>query len=176
MQRAPGTRPANPHRTSIGARELVPWFESLDTFSYQATLCPRMPVSTIADPDNSTVCGMDIVGARPCLARIRRRPASPTAPRPGLARTRRYFDERLRARHGSLRGRNSRLQIRSHLHHLPLLFVEYDQIFASNEGQTVERYRIFAFTTFYRADSMASPLRKRSSQKPQSGRWSGRPS
>ncbi len=23
----------------------------------------------------------------------------------------------------------------------------------------VERYRIFAFTTFYRADSMASPLR-----------------
>ena len=32
-------------------------------------------------------------------------------------------------------------------------------LFASNEGQMVERYRIFAFTTFYRADSMASPLR-----------------
>ena len=29
-------------------------------------------------------------------------------------------------------------------------------LFASNEGQMVERYRIFAFTTFYRADSMAS--------------------
>ena len=57
----------------------------------------------------------------------------------------------------SLRGRNSRLQIRSHLHHLPLLFVEYDRIFASKEGQMVERYRIFAFTTFYRADSVPRP-------------------
>ena len=30
-------------------------------------------------------------------------------------------------------------------------------LFASNEGQMVERYRIFAFTTFYRADSMPRP-------------------
>ena len=41
----------------------------------------------------------------------------------------------------SLRGRkSSRLQIPlRHLHHLPLLFVEYDRIFASNEGEMVER-------------------------------------
>ena len=30
-------------------------------------------------------------------------------------------------------------------------------LFASNEGQMVERYRIFAFTTFYRADSVPRP-------------------